>query len=80
MDCAETIARLWEYLDGEMPPTDSEALRAHLGNCRSYCPCLHDFDRAFLFRVTRACSAAPVAPPVLLERVQVFIARPAPPS
>jgi anti-sigma factor (TIGR02949 family) len=80
MDCAEAIARLWEYLDGELPPTDREALRAHLGICRAYCVALHDFDRAFLVRVTRARAAAPGAPLLLLERVQTSLPRPAAPS
>ncbi|HEU4700325.1 MAG TPA: zf-HC2 domain-containing protein [Gemmatimonadales bacterium] len=76
MDCVEAIARLWEYLDDELAPTDSEALRAHLSLCRSYCRSLHAFDRAFLHCLARARAAAPVAPAALLLRVQEHLQQP----
>lgn len=76
MDCVEAIARLWEYLDEELAPKDSEALRKHLALCQSYCRSLHAFDRAFLHCVARARVAAPAAPATLLLRVQERLHQP----
>ncbi len=45
-ECREVLARLYEYLDGELDAAGSEKVRAHLEACR---PCLnrYEFERLF---------------------------------
>jgi len=47
MGCEEAMARLWEFLDGEMPEEEREALRRHLEVCNRCFPA-YDFQRAYL--------------------------------
>jgi mycothiol system anti-sigma-R factor len=68
MECEEVLERLWEYLDHELAPEETAAVRAHLGRCAACYPsfCCH---RAFLELLARqrvGCSA----PPALLARVR----------
>jgi mycothiol system anti-sigma-R factor len=68
MDCSDTLAHLWEYLDDELPPGECDALRAHLTDCPT-CGKAHCFDDAFLTRLARLAAVCN-APPVLLLRIQ----------
>lgn len=57
IDCRSVMMRLWEYLDGELQPEDTSALREHLGHCaRCYPQYRHRL--AFLALVSHAASAA----------------------
>lgn len=57
IDCRTVMKRLWEYLDGELPPEAASALREHLAQCaRCYPQYRHQL--AFLALVSRAASAA----------------------
>jgi mycothiol system anti-sigma-R factor len=69
-DCAQALARVYEYLDGEMGPTDLERIREHLDDCS---PCLrqYDLDIALKALVRRSCQES--APPDLRERIMVKI-------
>jgi mycothiol system anti-sigma-R factor len=40
-DCADAVARLYEYLDGELDSGSIEVVEAHLVHCS---PCLEAFD------------------------------------
>lgn len=66
MPCDQVIARLWEYLDGELPDRQAAGIRAHLAMCARCFP-QYDFDRAFLTLLERHRSV-PV-PGALRERV-----------
>lgn len=61
-DCSEVLHRIYEYLDGEMTPSDVKRVAAHLAECE---PCLaeHDLDQAVKMAVQRSCveGAAPAA-------------------
>jgi mycothiol system anti-sigma-R factor len=35
--CAEAVAQLWQYLDGELSDKDRAAVEEHLGFCRRCC-------------------------------------------
>ena len=70
-DCAEVLARVYEYLDGELGPLDLEKIRQHLDDCG---PCLsqYDLDIALkaLIRRSCACESAPIE---LRQRILVTI-------
>ncbi len=52
-DCHAAVARLWDYLDGELGATDRRAVDAHLAECER-CPPHFTFERAFLRAVRQA--------------------------
>ncbi len=60
VDCSETLHRLYEYLDGEMTPSDTARIAGHLAACG---PCMeqHDVEQMMKALVRRSC-AAEVAP------------------
>jgi hypothetical protein len=58
--CEEAIARLWDFLDGELPPDQEGAVLRHLEVCNRCYP-QYDFRRAYLeftWRVRRAGNGA----------------------
>ena len=50
IDCRHVIRRMWELLDGEVPPTEAEEIRAHLAEC-ARCNPEYQFQLAFLSAV-----------------------------
>jgi hypothetical protein len=74
MDCAEVERRLWEYLDGALPPEEAATVRAHLdtcGGCGPTCRCCG----AFLQLVRRVHRSRAGASEVLKLRLRVLIAQ-----
>jgi len=69
-DCAQALARVYEYLDGELSPADLDRIREHIGTCE---PCLrqYDLDIALKALVRRSCRES--APADLRERIMVKI-------
>jgi len=69
-DCAQALARVYEFLDGEMSPTDLDRIREHVVDCE---PCLreYDLDTALKALVRRSCQES--APADLRERIMVKI-------
>ena len=69
-DCAQALARVYEYLDGELSPSDLERIREHIDDCG---PCLqqYDLDIALKALVRRSCQES--APADLRERIMVKI-------
>jgi anti-sigma factor (TIGR02949 family) len=65
--CEEVLARLWEFLDGELPPEDEGRLQRHLEVCGRCYP-QYDFRRAYL-EYTRRLAEREVAPPDLRKRI-----------
>ncbi len=56
IDCHGVMKRLWEYLDGELPPDEADRIRDHLAMCaRCYPQYRHQL--AFLALVSRAAAA-----------------------
>lgn len=70
--CRDAVRRLWEYLDGTLPPEDLEALEAHLQFCLQCCGEL-EFSRE-LRRTLRDHTASPV-PDQVEQRLHDFIDR-----
>jgi hypothetical protein len=62
MECKEVLVRLWEYLDEELRPEESEAVATHLCNCRQCYPA-YCCDRGLLELLARqrATCEAPAA-------------------
>lgn len=52
LDCDAVMRQLWDYLDGELTPERTEALREHLALCGRCFP-QYEFERAFLETVGR---------------------------
>jgi mycothiol system anti-sigma-R factor len=69
-DCTQALARVYEYLDGEMSLSDTHQIREHLDDCE---PCLkqYDLDQAFKALIRRSCQES--APADLRERILVKI-------
>ena len=69
MDCADALAKVYLYLDGEMADADCTELRHHLEECA---PCLREFglEQHFKALVTRSCGCDE-APADMKERLLV---------
>ncbi|MDT0214486.1 mycothiol system anti-sigma-R factor [Rothia sp. ARF10] len=67
-ECSEVLHRIYEYLDGEMQPSDVARVAQHLEACG---PCLseHDLDRAVKEAVRRSSVSDAACPDAL--RVQI---------
>lgn len=65
--CEDALARLWEFLDGELPPADETAVRKHLDICNRCYP-QYDFQRAY-FTYVRRMRDQEHAPPTLRRRL-----------
>jgi anti-sigma factor (TIGR02949 family) len=53
IDCDTVMRQLWDYLDGELNPERSDAIRRHVEMC-SRCRPHSEFERAFLVAVKRS--------------------------
>lgn len=45
--CEEAARRVFEYLDGELPEGEAEAIRCHVAQCRRCYP-MYNWERMFL--------------------------------
>jgi anti-sigma factor (TIGR02949 family) len=70
-DCAETVRRLWDYLDHELTDAEVRAVDAHLAQCER-CPQHFEFERAFLAAV-RSARAEQGAHAALHDRVRAIL-------
>jgi mycothiol system anti-sigma-R factor len=73
LDCEESLARVYEYLDGELDASEHEAVRRHLAKCRCCYPHF-DFERLFLDYV-HEIGAGEQSNPGLEQRVRELLAR-----
>lgn len=58
IECSQALYRMMQYVDGELPGVDAEAIAAHLTTCT---PCLeeHDVDLMVKQLVRRSCQEGP---------------------
>lgn len=68
IDCVEALAKLYEYLDGELPSDDTEAVRHHMEVCQGCYPFLQ-FCSSFQDALHRASHGQTNAPPALRSRI-----------
>ncbi|HEX6939476.1 MAG TPA: zf-HC2 domain-containing protein [Longimicrobiales bacterium] len=66
--CREAVARLYEYLDGELTPESAEAVRRHFELCKRCYPHL-SFCQAFQDALRRAARGQPGAPEHLRRKL-----------
>jgi len=72
LGCEESLARVYEYLDGELDAAEHEAVRRHLEKCRKCYP-HYDFERLFLDYV-HELGAGEEPRPGLIDRVRRVLA------
>jgi len=59
INCLQALEKLYDYVDGELPPADRAAVQEHLEACR---PCLTHFEFETLFAdFVRRCAVVPTA-------------------
>lgn len=71
MDCRAVIRVLWDYIDGELPRSEVEAVRHHLAMCKRCYP-QYAFEIAFLERVAGLKEAAPPPPAAIHDHVRML--------
>jgi mycothiol system anti-sigma-R factor len=69
-DCAETIHRLYHFLDGELTEERRQAIQRHLDECL---PCLEAFDFEAELRVIVASKCRDPVPEGLRDRIAALI-------
>lgn len=72
LDCEEALARVYEYLDGELDAAGHDAVRRHIETCRRCYP-YFDFERLFLDYI-HELGAGEERRPGLEEKVRVLLA------
>lgn len=66
-ECAEALARLYEFFDNELAEADADAIRAHLDACE---PCLAEFGvEEHIRTLVKRCCTSERAPDTLRVRV-----------
>jgi mycothiol system anti-sigma-R factor len=72
-DCSDVLDRIYEFLDGEMTPSDVDSIKHHLLECS---PCLdsYELDRMVQALVRRSC-ACEAAPDQLKARIKVAVSQ-----
>jgi mycothiol system anti-sigma-R factor len=66
LDCESALEHLYEYLDGEVAPTDHQQIAQHLQECG---PCLQEYDVERIVKALVARSCCEVAPAQLRSRL-----------
>jgi len=70
-DCSEVLERVFEYLDGEMTPQDTDRIKVHLYECG---PCMSEYDLDVAIKaLVRRSMALEQAPERLRSRILVRI-------
>ena len=66
-DCREVLARLYQYIDGEIAAVDCASIELHFRDCED---CMHhaDFEREFKAIIKRKCTD--VAPEDIIARLR----------
>ena len=73
LNCEESLARVYEYLDGELDAAEHEAVHRHLEKCRNCYPHF-DFERLFLDYIHQV-GAVETSRAGLENRVRELLAR-----
>ena len=72
LSCEEALARVYEFLDGELDASQHDGVRRHLQKCRRCYP-YFDFERLFLDYI-HELGAAEESRPGLDERIREVLA------
>ena len=68
-DCRNVIRQLWEFLDGELPAGEADAIRVHLSKC-AHCNPQYRFQLRFLNALVRAYAVHEVPHPEFVSRLR----------
>ncbi len=71
-DCRDILCQLWEYLDGELPAGEADAIRLHLADCE-HCNPQYRFQLRFLNALVRAYAAREVPRPEFVSRLRATL-------
>jgi len=66
--CRGALARLYEYIDGELPPGDAKAVKLHLKLCRA-CSKRFRFEEQLLAGIREKCRTVAM-PEELRQRIE----------
>jgi anti-sigma factor (TIGR02949 family) len=66
LDCGEALAHLYEFIDGEIGPSDHDRIATHLDECA---PCLKEYDVERIVKALVHRSCGEHAPSALRARV-----------
>lgn len=72
LSCEEALARVYEFLDGELDASQHDGVRRHLQKCRRCYP-YFDFERLFLDYI-HELGAAEESSPGLEDRIREVLA------
>jgi anti-sigma factor (TIGR02949 family) len=72
IDCERALKFILEFIDGELPATEHEAVEQHLHTCRS-CFSRAEFERSLKKRISELGSAEPT--PGMQTRIRALIMR-----
>ena len=72
MTCRHVMDHLWEYLDGELPPDQAQAIAAHLAECGRCYP-QYRFQFAFLELLVRNRERVPPPSQAVVDRLRRLI-------
>ena len=70
--CEHVIEHLWDYLDGELSPTEAEAIAGHLAECGRCYP-QYRFQFAFLEMLVRRRERIPPPSRATVDRLRRMI-------
>ena len=68
IECIEALSKLYDFLDGELPDDDAQAVQHHMEVCQGCYPFLQ-FCSAFQDAMHRAAKGQATAPPPLRSRI-----------
>lgn len=77
-ECIEALSRLYDYLDGELPPADAESVRHHMEVCQGCYPVLR-FSTAFQDALHKAARGQRPCPQQLRKRIAELLHAEGPP-
>lgn len=70
-ECEESLEKLYDFLDGELPDASREQIAEHLERCRGCYP-YFNFQRLFLDRLAAAGEAGEPCP-ALADRIRAVL-------
>jgi anti-sigma factor (TIGR02949 family) len=77
ISCQETLQRLYEYLDGELPPDSTAEVRRHIELCAGCYPEVKNIAE-FRDALHRAAQGQPVCPDSLRRKVAELLGKEGP--
>lgn len=74
IDCETAVRRLWDYLDGQLPPQSRDEVEAHLATC-VLCPPHFAFARSMQRALAKSAPAVAAEEQPLTDRVRAALRR-----